>query len=495
MITDIPLSRITESPSNPRKHFGDLSELAASIREKGVLVPVLVRPKGKDYELVYGHRRLRASREAHLSSIPCMVRELDDREVLEAQVVENAQRSDVHPLEEAAAFRALHEEHGYTVEDLALRLGKSKTYVYGRLRLCALAPVVREAFLADKLLPTVALAIARLPTQAQQEKALETLQLRYGSRPTLEHAQAVTEGLTLDLTTAPFDLAATALVPKVGACTSCPKRSDTQPELFRDFTGEARCLDLACFNAKRDAAWAKRAAAAKAKGLRVLSDEEAAKAFAYGGVLGSWSEWVDLDDVAQPGQKDGPTWREVLGNPAPVVARDHTGRERCLAPRPKDLDGVGPRGGTSDYAEERAEHEAARQLGQETMKIVKAKLAGAISEAMAAVDPRVLRLVAADMIEAIGLEDEALELAKELGADEDAAPEFLLARLEQVSAERLGRLVALTLIDRLWWGGAGEPSSSLTQACKDFGVDLKKAEAAAKRALQKRAQEKGVADA
>src|SRR6266478_4195263 len=96
----LPVARITESKSNPRKSFGDMTELIDSVRAKGVLVPVLCRPAEADtWELVFGARRLRAAQAAGLSEIPAMVRAMTDREVLEVQVIENLQRADVHPLE------------------------------------------------------------------------------------------------------------------------------------------------------------------------------------------------------------------------------------------------------------------------------------------------------------------------------------------------------------------------------------------------------------
>ena len=103
----LPLDRIRESTTNPRQRFDDLEELAASIRTHGLLQPILVRPVRKDFELVVGARRLRAARLAGLNSVPAQVKPLDDRSAREVQIIENLQRQDVHPLEEADGYKAL----------------------------------------------------------------------------------------------------------------------------------------------------------------------------------------------------------------------------------------------------------------------------------------------------------------------------------------------------------------------------------------------------
>jgi len=147
-IQDIPLARIRESRTNPRKVFDEskLAELAENIRQHGVLQPVLVRPlpdgEADTYELVAGARRFRASKIAKRECIPATVRELTDAQALELQVIENVQRVDVHPLDEAQGYAALIElqPDTYTVEGIAARVGRSPAYVNGRLRLIQLIP-------------------------------------------------------------------------------------------------------------------------------------------------------------------------------------------------------------------------------------------------------------------------------------------------------------------------------------------------------------------
>ncbi len=136
-IRHVPVDRIEANPDNPRLLFEEsaLEELAGSIREHGVLQPVLVRPMGDGYQLVAGERRWRATIRAGLETIPALVEELDDEAALEIAVIENLQREDLSPLEEATMFEKMVTEHGYSIRKLAQKLGKDKGYLENRLRL------------------------------------------------------------------------------------------------------------------------------------------------------------------------------------------------------------------------------------------------------------------------------------------------------------------------------------------------------------------------
>jgi ParB family transcriptional regulator, chromosome partitioning protein len=134
----IPVDRIQPNPNNPRKYFDedDINSLAASIRDKGLLQPIVVRPKGEGfYEIVAGERRWRASQRAQLHDVPVLIRELDDRQTLEIAIIENIQRADLNPLEEAKAYRQLIEQYGYTQQQLADSVGKSRSHIANTLRL------------------------------------------------------------------------------------------------------------------------------------------------------------------------------------------------------------------------------------------------------------------------------------------------------------------------------------------------------------------------
>lgn len=142
-----PVSAISPAPGQPRRRFdeGKLEELMKTIRERGVLSPVLVRPSGEGYELISGERRWRAAKLAGLEQIPVIVRPVSDREALEISLIENIQREDLSPLEEAHAYQALLDLYGVTHEQLAARLGRDRSTITNSLRLLKLSPSVQRA--------------------------------------------------------------------------------------------------------------------------------------------------------------------------------------------------------------------------------------------------------------------------------------------------------------------------------------------------------------
>jgi ParB family chromosome partitioning protein len=146
-VRTVPVDRITPNPEQPRMVFDEetLQELAASIREHGVLQPILVRPLGNhQFQLIAGERRWRASKIAGHATIPALVEEIDDDTALEISIIENLQREDLSPLDEAGMYDRMIHEHGYSVRKLAQKLGKDKGYLENRLRLADAPPEVRQ---------------------------------------------------------------------------------------------------------------------------------------------------------------------------------------------------------------------------------------------------------------------------------------------------------------------------------------------------------------
>jgi len=145
-LRQLPIEYLRASPNNPRKHFADsdLDDLAASIREKGLLQPIMVRPRSDGtYEIVAGERRWRAAQKAGVHDVPVIIRELSDGEALEIALIENVQRSDLNPLEEARAYTQLIERFTYTQQQLADAIGKSRSHIANTLRLLNLPESVR----------------------------------------------------------------------------------------------------------------------------------------------------------------------------------------------------------------------------------------------------------------------------------------------------------------------------------------------------------------
>ena len=146
-VRHVPVDRIDSNPQQPRLAFDEatLEELAASIREHGVLQPILVRPRDDGrYQLIAGERRWRASKIAEQKTIPALIEDIDDDTALEISIIENLQREDISPLDEAAMYDRMIREHGYSIRRLADKLGKDKGYLENRLRLADAPPEVRE---------------------------------------------------------------------------------------------------------------------------------------------------------------------------------------------------------------------------------------------------------------------------------------------------------------------------------------------------------------
>jgi ParB/RepB/Spo0J family partition protein len=272
LVQEIPLNRICESRTNPRRQFDEtkLAELAANIRHHGVLQPVLVRPmpagEPDAFELVAGARRYRASKLAGRETIPASIRDLTDTECLELQLIENLQRADVHELDEARGYSALMQlqPDTYTVETLAEKVGRSEKYVYARLRLLHLIDEVQQAFYLGKLTVAHAFEVARLQPEDQHRALAECFPQHRSAAAVLKDkkAEAVTvrslrewieREIHLDISHAPFDAQDEKLLPVAGSCAACPKRTGNNPLLFPEVRQKSICTDRACYRAKVEA--------------------------------------------------------------------------------------------------------------------------------------------------------------------------------------------------------------------------------------------------
>jgi ParB family chromosome partitioning protein len=164
-VREIEIGRIRPNPEQPRVQFEEqaIDELADSIAERGVLQPILLRPHGDGFEIVAGERRWRAAQRARLHSIPAIVREIDDGTAAEIALIENVQREDLNPLEEAEGYRQLIERHGHTQEAVAKLVHKSRSHVANLLRLLDLPALVRETLLRGDISMGHARAVAGAP--------------------------------------------------------------------------------------------------------------------------------------------------------------------------------------------------------------------------------------------------------------------------------------------------------------------------------------------
>ena len=262
---NLPLAVLTESKTNPRHLFEEdaLKELPESIRSQGVLSPLLVRPlTERSFEIVAGARRYRAAQLAGAETVPVRIVNLSDAAALEAQLIENLQRRDVHPLEEAQGLRALLslEEPKYSIEQIAAKTGKSPAYVAQRLKLTELCPAAVEAFAKEDIGVGHALLLAKLPSAEQEDALNACFREDWGGGgkskrillPVRSLQQWIEQNVMLILKLAPFDTKDAELVPSAGSCLDCPKRTGHNKLLFADVRQDA-CTDPACYHIKVDA--------------------------------------------------------------------------------------------------------------------------------------------------------------------------------------------------------------------------------------------------
>lgn len=513
-LVEIPLDNLHESPFNPRQAFddADLQELANNIKAEGrILQPLLVRPRvpalfansGDEdaivgYELVFGHRRLRAAALAGLATAPCMVRSMTDGEVKRAQISENLQRKDVTPLEEANAFRVLIDEHGEDQETIAQQTGKSLSFVYGRLQLLQLCPEVLKSLKAGEVGADVALLLARLRTPKLQEKALSYIKGKAwdlgdgGKRSVRSIKSLLNEHFTLDLKKAPFDIEAEMLVPLAGNCVRCPKRTGNAPHFADVAEGKSEhhysrtnygpnvCTDPDCFAAKKAAHQKLEADKLREKGEEVIAGAKArqlvdASGNVKGGFIALTAVKADLQAATKKAKAEGKAAPQVvtIQNPrdgktvkAIKVADLQAAGVKVKDPSPKD-----------PYAAQRAKAEKAR-VAQEALAEVENQVRGIVLDRTLAAmrdHPRtVVELLWMAQVCFDGVSWSAKNaLAKRHGL---AHPEQLEKQLGQWPADRLALFaVECMLIDEArveYYELDRNKGERLFASAKHYGVDV-----------------------
>jgi ParB/RepB/Spo0J family partition protein len=518
LITQIALDDLHESPFNPRKTFSSVDELAQNILAEGrIHQPLLVRPRltnplrddvNDGWEIVFGHRRYRAAERAGLATVPCMVRAMSSAEARRAQIAENLARTDVHPIEEAEGFAAMMEQDGLSADDLVVIVGKSRSYVYGRLKLLQACPEVRQACLEGKIGSEVALLIARLRTAKLQAKALADIrstgssQLSDGGKQSFRKIRdMLNEKFTLALQSAPFDRTDATLVPDAGTCTDCPKRSGNAPE-FADVVqgtpdwrgegaypghlaheGEDVCTDPDCFAAKKAAQFARHAEALRAEGKTVIEGTKARAAVGvHGDVKGAY---VALKDVKA-------ALKKAKGTPMPatVTIQDPRNGKLYEAVKREDLpkgdatadlfDKAAPKraGGRQDWEAERK----AREAKAEAETAANMRLLASVRQAARA-RPRSaeeLRIVLAHVLEEAGYSDDCDLMARLLGREHLHCVDWATL-LQPMGADDL----ALLLLDVALVHGVNctgyrndDGPVPLTAMATLYGIDIKAASAA-----------------
>lgn len=244
----IDLSQLRASSFNPRKQFADndIAELAESIKAQGVLQPIMVRPQGEQYEIVYGERRYRAAIIAGLTTIPAMVKELSDTQAVEYALTENLQRKDVSPIEEATAYLTLIEQNRYTVAEITAKFGKSESYIRSRMKLNNLYQPFAELLSSEVITLAVALELCRYTDEVQQEifdtHFHEGVSSYYDwkKKGSKDIIASISNGYSTDLHSYTFDKS---------DCQNCQFNSESR-SLFGNEEGNGKCLNTACLKAK-----------------------------------------------------------------------------------------------------------------------------------------------------------------------------------------------------------------------------------------------------
>jgi len=344
---------VHDSPFQYRTTINEakLAELTANIIETGgIHQPILVRRRlpnppftqwmpADGFEIVAGHRRKLAGIAAGMTGAPLLVRDLTDTQARKIQITENVQREDVHAIEEAEGFQALIDNCNETPDTIAQQLGKSRSHVYGRLKLLQACPPIRRACLAGEIGAEVALLIARLRTDKLQEKALGYIKGKGydlkdgGTRSCRSVKELLNERFTLQLKTAMFDIEDEMLVPLAGHCIRCPKRSGNAPEYEDILTGKNEpwrhhnfgadvCTDPDCFDAKKKAHLKREAGKLEAKGTVVIDGNKARAAIdARGELKGAYIALKDVQAELKKAPKKGLAGTD-LPAPAVVVIQD-----------------------------------------------------------------------------------------------------------------------------------------------------------------------------
>ena len=386
----IDIDQLTASATNPRKSFvnQEITDLAKSIGEKGVLQPLLVRKVDSGFEIIAGERRYRASKIAGLKEIPCIVRNLTDQQILEVQVVENMQRADLSPLEEAQGYSILHETHGYDWTELAKKIGKSKNYIYSRLKLLSLIPEFQKALMdgaivnkdekdpddqGQVVVPNFNLSwaeqIIRIQDPNDQKKLYQEMKEYYGIMELDEVKTTIEDEYLLQLKKAPFSTKDSKLTG--GPCGECAKRTGANPDLFGELAGKTdSCQDPACWAGKKQQTEENILSKFKKQidaGRKVIIGDAAAEILCN---LDNYSAKYNTLDCQGAKLKGSTTWAQALKGTEylPIIAVDASGKSTEVVeisaalkyvPKDKIQNNSSTGGETPEQTKKRKEKEAA----------------------------------------------------------------------------------------------------------------------------------------
>jgi ParB/RepB/Spo0J family partition protein len=295
VVARAPIGHFAPSLTNRTHTAEHIADLGENIKLYDVVQPITARPwpaargpapDGVLYEIVIGEGRWRGARHAGLADIPFFWREIGDEQALELQLIENLKRKDLTAIEEAKGYRHLMNDYGHTAESIAVKIGKSKGYVYAKLKLLELCPAALKFFAEGKLDAITALLVARIPVPELQVAAAKKIAsgTYYSDSEPMSYRQAsdmVQREFMLRLDQANFSRADDELVASAGSCLACPKRTGNADDLFADVKSADMCIDPPCYEAKAAAHVKRQKEAAKKEGVKVIDGAEAKKVKPY----------------------------------------------------------------------------------------------------------------------------------------------------------------------------------------------------------------------
>lgn len=539
---DLALDCIVPSLTQPRKRFNEakLAELAASIKADEVHEPIVVRPlpgarlaetfeargAGRPlvtHELVFGERRWRASIMARKATIPAKVRQYTDEQVIRMQMVENVQREDLHPMEEAEGYAQMMATLKISANQVADELGVNASTVHARLKLLDLTETVRAAFFAEKIDTSRALVIARIPDAQLQRKALEQAtkkDYQGGVSNFREFQRWLQQNLMLRLDAARFKITDASLVPEAGSCRECPKRTGANPDLFSDVDSADVCTDPKCFHAKQAVHDEQQIAKAAELGQKVITGPQAKKIWQYehSDRLVGYKR-LDRTDDRLTSRK---TLKTVLGKdaPAPVMLQNPFGGG-VVEVLPEDtvtqilkakglltpVQARASREMSAHEAKQKIEDKYNRTWRRRAIEQIYqaitragAKQATAVKHGRARVSylffmgDGTLRLLAKMMIGGLVSEYRA-HAAQLLGVGPVAKVEGIEAHIDAASRDKLGSALLLLFMQHDMhfdsWSASSKAAARIESVAGDFGIDIKAIQDGVKLEMKDAAKPKG----
>lgn len=528
MVTMLPRTQVVPW-QNPRTHFDEqrIADLRASMKKRGFdpAFPLIVRPSASGtFEIAAGERRWRAAGEEGIEALPCSVREMTDREMLETALIENLQHDSMTALDEALGYARLI-RMGDTIADIAKNIGKTEAHVGQRLSLARLVGTTTgEALNEGAITPSHARLLARVPSAVIREELLQkVLKPSYGPgpMPVAELEKKIKLDYMIELRGAKFDQADATLVPMVqeeetgdrvlgGACGDCPHR-----ELVSAASRVQLCMNPECFRAKEAAAFERWRAEVtdETKGRTALPAEDNARLWNHSGkALAYNSPYVELDHAPEPEElkakvSDAPAWKKLIrGQGVPVIlGRDADGKVHELAERKLVLEAARenekekPAGerilrvrekqeaaDVSKVRESDEEHQArilAQQKARETERRVEIAAARVLlqnAKAMKKTGPEYWELVLPVLIEMAADSDELPEMLEVFGVtfEGDTYDEGSAAFIKQLSSAPHEHHAAIALLLVSTMVRFDDSAGWKKRAFKAFEVNVKEVERA-----------------